>query len=415
MRTVGIIAEYNPFHTGHEYQIDKAKRSANADYAVVVMSPDFVQRGEPAIFEKYDRAKMALLGGADLVIELPVCYASGSAEFFAEGAVEMLNALGVIDALCFGAETSDPDPQRFLTIASLLKEEPDSYKMFLRENLAGGMNFPQARTNAFVSCFGENAVSNQMELFSSPNNNLGVEYCRALLKSNSVIEPIPVTRLGSKHNSTTFCGSFSSAAAMRSSVCNGTSCTDYVPVSCRDLFDEVSSKPLLSEDFLPYLIDRFLTINKFENYWDMSPSLAGRLRDMRDECIGKTYEEIVMTLKTKELTSTRIRRALLHLILNIRQDDMESFLSNGTVYYANLLGFRETAVPLMHEIKKRSGVPLLTKTAQAQLIMSELDNSEQAKRMWEQDLYATHLYRAVQSMKYGKKYKNAYTSGPVKI
>ena len=146
MKTVGIIAEYNPFHKGHAYQLQKAKELSGADYAVIVMSGDFVQRGYPAIVDKYVRAEMALRAGADLVIELPVSYAVGSAEAFAQGAVSVLEALGCVDFLCFGSESGDLDT--LLSYAWLFEEEPPAYRAFLQDFLRQGFSFPAARSRA---------------------------------------------------------------------------------------------------------------------------------------------------------------------------------------------------------------------------------------------------------------------------
>ena len=197
MRTVGIIAEYNPFHTGHEYHIRKARELSGADYVIVVMSPDFVQRGEPAVFDKYTRTRMALQGGADLVIELPVCYATGSAEYFAEGATALLDSLGTVNTLCFGGESDDIS--LFQNIADILIQEPKEYTDLLRSFLKQGMTYPQARCQA-LSHYLKNQISDPSssallpdqcklpdletvtDFLSTPNNILGIEYCKALKK-----------------------------------------------------------------------------------------------------------------------------------------------------------------------------------------------------------------------------------------
>ena len=204
MRTVGIIAEYNPFHSGHEYHLKEAKKKSGADYAIIVMSPDFVQRGTPAVFDKYMRTEMALRAGADLVLELPVCYACGSAEFFAEGAVALLDRLGVVDALCFGSEASrtpvssfyEPsdshvfsesenniDTSLFACAADFLLNEPESYRTRLQGLLRAGKTFPQARAQALQA--EDPALAS---LLGTPNNVLGVEYCKALQKFSSAIQ-----------------------------------------------------------------------------------------------------------------------------------------------------------------------------------------------------------------------------------
>lgn len=201
MKVVGIIAEYNPFHRGHEYQIRYVRETLGADYVIVAMSGDFVQRGAPALMEKYLRAEMALLGGADLVLELPIQVSTASAEGFAAGGVSLLDGLGCVDELCFGSECGDTEI--LMETARILVAEPPVYRDFLQKNLRDGMSFPLARSRALTSYVAKSAISDvssgdghfifpeQMDsILSSPNNILGIEYCKALLRQNSSIRPM---------------------------------------------------------------------------------------------------------------------------------------------------------------------------------------------------------------------------------
>lgn len=458
MRTVGIIAEYNPFHTGHEYHIRKAKEAAGADYAIVVMSPDFVQRGEPAVFDKYTRARMALLGGADLVIELPVCYAAGSAEYFAEGAVAILDALDIVDVLCFGGESDDVN--LFRQTAKILLDEPAEYAQMLRRALRDGKTFPQARCEALTNYIRMNPqLDNQtadsgLETFlATPNNILGIEYCKALLKRGSRITPLPILRQGSAYNSNDFGGSFCSATALRGwirttewnipynpnyaqrtsdytalsapatrqcfsdhkvisispSIQNcERSPLSYIPQSCRELFLASADHVLTSEDFLPYLNQKLLSMDDFSSILDISSDLSDRILGSRFKCMGKSYEEIVALLKTRQITEARIRRALLHLVLDLPTETVADFRENGTVFYAHALGFRKSASPLLHALKKQTKIPFVVKPATAVKELSGL-----AKKMWKQDLYASHLYRSISASKYGTLFKTEYECSPV--
>ena len=188
MKTAGIIAEYNPFHTGHEYQINYIKEKLRTDYVVIAMSGDFVQRGTPALFSKYVRAEMALRNGADLVLELPVSISSASAELFARGGIQLLDGLGVTDILCFGSECGDTDA--LMELAKILAEEPEAFQDALRRNLKDGMTFPKARSMALSAVFPESEKYQQ--LLFSPNNILGIEYCKAILRENSSISPVSI-------------------------------------------------------------------------------------------------------------------------------------------------------------------------------------------------------------------------------
>lgn len=447
MKTVGIIAEYNPFHTGHEYHIQKAKKEAQADYVIVVMSPDFVQRGEPAVFDKYTRTEMALRCGADLVIALPVCYACASAEYFAQGAVALLQALGVTDILCFGAETDEIT--LFKQTARILCEEPDAYKEALRAGLCSGLTFPQARSQALAQFsqpkIQEHPQSQKMdfaEFVKTPNNILGIEYCKALQYFRSDIQPLPIQRRASQYNSMRMNRTFCSAAALRSAISshseilyetsdrfghgslhkayrinerNLSHLLNYIPKDNWELFQKQCSVPLYMEDFLSYLKQRLLEpvsrqafLESVKEVLDISSDFADRIAKLRFSCIDLSYEEIVSVLKSKQITEARIRRALLHLILGIRTQQIEEFRIRGSVFYAQVLGLRPGASELLGEIKKRSTVPLISKAAHASKLLDS-----QALLMWEQDLYASHLYRSVHSAVYGTSFKTEYECSPI--
>ena len=425
MRTVGIIAEYNPFHTGHEYHIQTAKEKAGADYAVVVMSPDFVQRGEPAIFDKYTRTQMALLGGADLVLELPICYASGSAEYFAEGAVALLDSLGVVDALCFGGESDDL--HLFQLASRILLEEPEEYQQTLRLLLTKGKTYPQARAAALVSYIQQTAARNnndaapfaspdQIETFlSAPNNILGIEYCKALQKRHSSIAPLPIRRLGSGYHSSSLSDDFCSATALRQQITapiyieeTDSVFRTYIPKLCYEFFRSASQTALTSADFLPYLNEKLLSTDNFSSILDISSDLSDRIAGKRFQCIGRSYDEIIALLKTRQITEARIRRALLHLLLNLHTETVEQFRANGTVFYARVLGFRRCASPLLHALKLQAQIPLAVKPAAAEKLLTQ-----PAREMWQQDFYASHLYRSVRTHKYGTVFKTEYEHSPI--
>ncbi len=438
MRTVGIIAEYNPFHTGHAYHIAEAKRQAGADYAAVVMSPDFVQRGEPAVFDKYTRTRMALQNGADLVLELPVCYATGSAEYFAEGAVALLDRLGVVDALCFGAEQADL--ARFMQAAEFLCAEPEAYRQALQARLRQGLTYPQARSEALREVCPEPFIA---DFLASPNNILGVEYCRALKKRDSGITPLPVARRGSGYHSEDFGGTYCSATALRRALraetvpahggmadsaiaaynfkitCSSEiACSSkitynpetaynlemaynpeiaclpwiaYIPENCRSLYQEAAANAVQPAQLLPVLTYQLLIREKFDDILDISSDLSDRICSLRHACIGRSWEEMVNLLKTKQMTGARIRRALLHLVLGLKQEDVERFRANGVVYYAKVLGFRREAAPLLHQIRRSCSLPFITKPAHA----AQLTNPC-GVQMWKQDVFASHFYRSMQ-------------------
>ncbi|MDO4324374.1 MAG: nucleotidyltransferase family protein [Lachnospiraceae bacterium] len=415
MHTVGVIAEYNPFHTGHSYHLEKAKEISGADYAVVVMSPDFVQRGEPAIFDKYTRTRMALQNGADLVIELPVCYATGSAEYFAQGAVALLDRLGITDTLCFGGESDDTG--LFYRTAGILLSEPDAYAQELRRLLKEGKTYPQARSRALAEYFSQETsgcpAHEFQEFLSTPNNILGIEYCKALLSMNSRISALSLRRNGSGYGSLALEGSYCSATALRGGIlegCSEKSLFRYIPGNCRELFRKAAENPRTPEELTSCLMEKLLSEDSYDHILDITPELSDRIRSLRFFCIGKSFDETVALLKTKQITEARIRRALLHLILGIRTDTVESFRSRGTVYYAKALGFRRETAPLLHSLKEKSSLPFITKNARALDILQG-----PGRQMWEMDLFASHLYRGLAANQSHTPFRSEYEISPVII
>ena len=215
MKTAGIIAEYNPFHKGHEYQIRYTKEKLKADYVIVAMSGDYVQRGTPALISKHVRAEMALRCGADLVFEMPVSISTASAEAFAMGGVSLLDSLGVVDMLCFGSESGEISALREL--AEILVEEPKEYKKLLKSFLSEGLTFPAARSQALTEYFknprnfnGDDfdgvltpLLNEVTQILNTPNNILGIEYCKALLRLNSQSRPVTIRREGMGYHETT--------------------------------------------------------------------------------------------------------------------------------------------------------------------------------------------------------------------
>ncbi|MDY3248980.1 MAG: nucleotidyltransferase family protein [Candidatus Choladocola sp.] len=415
MNAVGIVAEYNPFHTGHRYHLEQAKKCSGAEYCIVIMSPDFVQRGEPALFDKYTRTGMALMGGADLVLELPVCYATGSAEYFAQGSTALLQKLGVVSSLCFGSETDDPS--LFPTVSEILNEEPEDYRTRLRDCLREGMTFPQARSAALGDAYAE--------FLSTPNNILGLEYCKALKKMNSSIHPHPIRRKGDGFHSESLNGEFCSATAIRSAVCGSllqyknmadTGSTSpsteavlsYIPEESRKLFLSSCSTIVLPDDLMMHLTGKLLSRSAFDDIFDISPELSDRIRTLRFSLMGNTWEETVTKLKTRQITEARIRRALLHLILGIDQVSVDTFRKKGTVFYGRILGFRKSAAPLLHEIRQKADIPLISKTSRASLLLDDT-----GKQMWEQDLFASHLYRSIRAVRYHLPFRTEYEYSPV--
>lgn len=387
MKVAGIIVEYNPFHKGHEYHIAETRRVTGADFVVAVMSGNFTQRGIPACLDKFTRAECALACGADVVLELPFCYATGSAEYFAEGAVTILDKLGCVDSLCFGTEANVPI-SLYTETAAFLCEEPADYKKTLQEGLRTGLTFPQARLKAARPHLSPEALT----LLESPNALLGLEYCKALYRRKSKLTPYTITRIGAGyHEDAVVSEGFSSATALRTLLTPGNqfpqAFLSETPEAAVALLSEKPYAPVFSEDFL--LLYRYAIAQKADrltSFADVSSELSGRLKKRFPTC---DYDTFLDHIKTKQYTRTRIERCFLHILFGLEQDLLEAFRENE-VCYARILGFREAATPLLKEWKKTASLPVLTKLAQKSK-RCNVDENE----LLSFDIAATDLYNTV--------------------
>lgn len=427
MKIVGLIAEYNPFHNGHLYHIEKAKEASGADAAVVVMSGDYVQRGVPAILPMRLRAEMALKCGAAAVFELPVCYATGSAELFAVGAVSLLESLGIVDCICFGSECGSLTGLKKL--ADFLSDEPESYRKMLQTFLKQGMSFPAARKAALSACA---ETAEYAQLLDSPNNILGIEYLKALKKLHSPMTPCTIRRTGAGYHDAKLHTMYSSASAIRPLLANaaavaGTESThtsgdtdhdgiwdklkQQIPDCCLELlrtYHQVSY-PVFEDDFSLLLKEKLLCSqpDKLRNYLDVSKELANRICARSDEYIQ--FHQFCSLLKTRELTQTRISRALLHILLGIKQEDVENYIKQGYHFYAHLLGFRTDSPHIVSAAAKCARIPVITKLYQDSHL------PEIGQQMLANDIYAANLYNSVITDKYQTDFQNEYRQPVLKI
>ena len=407
MKITGIIAEYNPFHNGHAYQIQRAKELSGADGIIVVMSGNYVQRGAPAAFDKFSRASMALSNGADFVFELPVLWSTASAEYFASAGIALLDALGCVDYVSFGCET--PDLSLMTRAAEVLSREPKAYSDQLAFYLKQGIGFPRAREIAMASYLSrQNDCSPELSfLLQSPNNILAIEYIKAIIRQKSRLIPLPVLRQGSGYHTTQLTENFCSATAIRRlllDTANAPLSTNslvqkiapYVPQDVADHLAASGRFCLTEQDFSQSLFYRLLSEREtgFSDYADGSVELSNRiLHALSDFTDYRTFCE---SLKRKEVTYTRISRMLLHILLNIRQSDYENGKNLGYIPYLRLLGFRREAARVFPALKKRASFPLITKPSKS---ASVLEGS--ALSMFRQDVFASDLYYGVQAQKCG--------------
>ena len=428
MKVTGIIAEYNPFHRGHKYQIDYCKKELGADYVIVAMSGDYVQRGTPALLSKHVRAEMALRCGADLVLEMPVSVSTASAEAFAMGGVSMLDGLHIVDSLCFGSEYGEVSA--LMELAEILVEEPEEYRQLLKEFLSNGLSFPSARCQALTEYFknphnftGDDfdgvltPLLNQIvQILNSPNNILGIEYCKALLRLKSNIKPVTLKRQGMGYHETlaetdgsdrfscTDGSTFASASAIRE-LLKATLTPETISRIASQVPDEISlllasslqRNGFLTEDALDPLLSYCIlkeNADSFCSYLDVSRDLAERIMNRSNELNG--FLQAASFLKTKELTQSRIQRALLHIILGIREVP-------ATVPYARVLGFRRESSTLLKEIKDSSSIPLITKLADANSLLDESGRS-----FLYETVFSSNLYEKLLCRKNGRNFVHEY-------
>lgn len=388
MKTVGLITEYNPFHKGHLYHLNKAKEMTGADRAIVVMSGDFVQRGVPAIIDKFTRAHMALAEGADLVLELPLAYATASAEFFALGAVSLLTQIGCVDYLCFGSECGDISILSH--IADFLAEEPVEYQAALKFHLQSGKSYPSARLAALSESMSD-SVSDIARTLETPNNILALEYLKALKKLNSPIVPIALQRAGAGYHSQELSTGFSSATALRKLMLDKTApdtLQQHIPLNAYNILTSALSatSPVTANDFSPFLSYALMMHkNHLTDYLDVDSSLADRIAKKLPDY--KSYTDFADLLKTKTYTHTRITRSLCHIMLDIQKEHMNTYLSQGICFYARALGFKREAAPLLKSLKSNSSIPFITK-----LSLATTSLSATGQFMLQQDLKASELY-----------------------
>ncbi|MGN0425135.1 MAG: nucleotidyltransferase [Acetatifactor sp.] len=406
MKVNGIIAEYNPFHNGHLYQLKQSKEATESDYTVVVMSGNFTQRGDVAFCEKHVRTQMALQNGADLVIELPAVFATSSAWEFAFGGVSILNSLGVVDTLSFGSECGDLE--KLTQIAEILLEEPEEYRCILTKCLSEGMSFPVAR-DLSVGTLLLKSPEETSELLSNPNNILGLEYLKALKTLHSSISPYTVQRIESGYHEETLGETISSATAIRKALIERNDLTllqDQLPKSALSLLSHS-----LGEEYkkLNALLSGALyqklyweQEQGYTAYLDVTTSLSDRIRNRLVDF--QDLDSFSLLLKTKEMTLTRIRRSLLHILLNIKARDLPGIQTPKPVPYARVLGFRKDAKPLLSEIKRHSSIPFITKPADAG---EQLDGD--ALGLFRQDIEISQFYLGLLYQVRGRKPLNEYT------
>ncbi len=367
MTTAGIIAEYNPFHNGHKYHIEKTREITGADGIVVAMSGNFVQRGDAAICDKWSRAKMALMGGADLIVELPCVYSCQSAEYFAKGAVSILENLKC-NFLSFGTEIDNID--EIIEIAEFLKNPDDNFKKILDGNLQKGMSYPRALSKAI----GKDTVN-------TPNNVLAIEY----VKHIKSMKPVGIKREGSLHDGT------GSASDIREKISNKEDTNHLMPESSYEILQNTTLTD--RKTFGSLLLYKLRTINpeQLRKVPDVTEGLENRILQIAHKCTS--FEELCNSVKTKRYTMARIRRIMTNALLDITKEDVSKLPE-----YIRVLGMNKNGMEILSQLRDNTNIPIITKVADAK-----------ASRMLQLDINATNIY----SVLTGKPSMMDFTTSPI--
>jgi len=354
MRTIGIISEYNPFHNGHKYLIDQAKKHVDGQYIVCVLSSNFLQRGEPSIISKFERAKLAVLNGADLVFELPTVNSCINAKSYAYNSLNLLNKVGICDTLLFGSEAGNTNILN--QISDVLINEPSSFKKELKMHLASGVSYPKARSLALQKHFNNSDISG---IIKSSNNILGIEYINAIKELSSPIKFDTIKRIGSSYLNENLEVTFSSATAIRKSILDKgiSSIKSQVPTSTYDLLSETFSKyDLVTTEKLDEIMNyRLASLNKNDIYdfQNISEGIENRIFKMLDKHL--TFNEMVTYLSSKRYPKTRISRLLIHILLDIKKNQLDTDIKYARILYAS-----EKGKDLFNVINKNSIIPVFT-------------------------------------------------------
>ena len=391
-RVLGIIAEYNPFHNGHMYHLQKAKAQSGAQYCICVMSGNFVQRGNTSIVNKWKKAEMALLNGVDLVIELPTIYGVASAEGFSLGAIKLLNNLKIVDAISFGTETSDFAALN--NISSIVNEEPMKYKSILNSELKKGLSFPKARENALMLYLNDNKRYDN--ILNTPNNILAIEYLKALKKIKSTIQPIPIKREKVYYNDNVIVDEFASATAIRKLLKNEefSEIRKVVPKSTYQILKKETELGNVVLDLSRYEKEiiynlRRMTVSEIAELPDVNEGLEHSLKNAAN--YSNDITNLINIVKTKRYTVTRIQRILICALLGITKRDVG--MAKKTEPYIRVLGFNEKGKELISRINKQNPkATVITSVKKFQDKNNNNKNSKIYKRLLDIDIFSTNVY-----------------------
>ncbi|MCM3386649.1 nucleotidyltransferase [Ureibacillus chungkukjangi] len=402
MKAVGVVVEYNPFHNGHFYHISQSKSKANADVVIAVMSGHFLQRGEPALLDKWHRTKMALNNGVDLVIELPYVFCTGHATSFAEGAIQLLEAIGCTK-FAFGSEEGSIDP--FLNTVHLLKKHEEQYNALIKQYVTTGISYPQSLYKAYEE-LRQNEENQTIDL-SQPNNILGYHYIEAAKRLKLEIEPMTIPRIQAGfHDDINTQSTIASATGIRKALFEQHSLHEikqFVPDESYNQMESWQNKYasfINWETFWPYLRFSILrnTPEQLTQFADVSEGIEFALVKAAKK--SETFSQFMNQIKSKRYTWTRLQRMVTHIYTGITKEQLHN---SKMPSYIRLLGMTKNGQAYLSQNKKQFQLPLISRVASTNDPMLQLD------------IRATDMYALGVELALGKQIASDYQTPPIRV
>ncbi|MCG8483343.1 MAG: nucleotidyltransferase [Clostridia bacterium] len=388
MKVLAIVSEYNPFHNGHLYHLRESIKMTDADYTICVMGGNFLQRGEPALFDKWIRTEAAVKSGIDVVFELPAVFACSSAEYFAGAAVKIINGLGCVTHISFGSEHGNI--QELLQIAETITYQPETYQSAFKKHMAKGLSYAQANQLSLEG------MSHLSHIAAKPNNILGIEYLKALLTLESAIIPITVKRKDAQYHDTSIGGNICSATAIRNQLKQNQSFDSLSKVIPSDAYDHLQKyissgvKPLFLSDFFQLIQYKILTsgLDDLQGIYSTKEGLEYRIMNYIRK--SENLEELIKNIKTKRYVQTSIQRLLIHILLNISKQDVK-YITEENCLYGRILGFSSKGSELIRHIKEKAtrSIPIISN------INKEIPKNSSLHKLLKYDIAASDLYYLV--------------------
>ncbi len=398
MKVLGIITEYNPFHNGHIYHIEKSKQITQADFVIAVMSGSFTEQGNISIYDKFKRATIAVENGVDLILELPTIYANSSSEYFANASISLLNSINIVDCICFGSEAGNID--LLSNISNKIINNEDRIWKDISSNLKQGISFAKAREQSITKYLNTEEIIE----FSKPNNILAIEYLNSLSKLNGKIKPYTINRNSSNFNDINISKDkiYTSATSIRNHIYEKKEISDLKSLIPQNMLNIVCNiEPTFNDKLLNILKYKIITSSKkdLSNIYEVTEGLENRIISAISN--SNTYDELIENIKSKRYQMSKIKRILNNIILNITKDDFERIYKSNE-QYAHILKISKRGKALLSQIAKNSNIPLITSVNDN--VLNSLSDIQRS--MINIDILATNIHSILNNENINKDYTN---------